>query len=571
MIRTIRLIIAVVIGLGLTSSRAAAQVVDSVGAGFTKVMVITENAETAHIDAVVQMVIGGLDLNKNGRQEFLYVTDNTFTGARQATPLGYSLFLYEYNPATANYGLLWKYTVRDTVGGSFPVFTIADLDGDGNKEIVLPVQYGANLPLPGANPDRLLVFEFGAGPLPTEPTATWNFDAPPGSNTRPSAIIAGDVDGDGREELGIAFRAFSGATKGIIVTSVDGAFAGPLTTWRKEVYDTTTTTGTIFGTARITDMDNDGRKEFCFVTNGNGRAVFYEATAANTYSRFEWNLIAGTGLTAGPILSLAEVDINRDGKNELLFGRTSPAVLHMIGDITDLAVFDSTKVRRVGYYPNHPLRISIDENRGVAAGDFDGNLRTDIFFASPGRIWRLEYKGTGSIYDSTSYTATIAYQDTTSGTRFRWVTFTGDTWARSQGITSRDMDGDNEPELLIANQRGGSPVQGASKIVILERSAVTSVEIAQDGGIVRTFTLEQNYPNPFNPSTTIKYSVSGVAQVRLEIFDIVGQKVATLVDGQVAAGNHSVVFDASNLPTGTYIYLLSVGEHRLSKKMTLMK
>lgn len=551
-------------------SSLPAQVPDSVGAALSRVMRITENPDPASLDAVAQMAIGGLDLNKNGRREFLYVTDETLTGGRQLRPGGYSLFLYEYNPTNATYGLLWKYIIRDTVGGSFPVFTIGDLNGNGNKEIILGVQYAANRPIPGANPDRLLVFEFGTGPLPTEPIASWTFDAPAGSDTRPSALIAGDIDGDGQDEIAVAFRAWSGATKGMIIASVDGAFAGPLTTWRKEVYDTTITTGTIFGTARITDIDNDGRKEATFAFS-NGRVYIYETTAANTYARFFWDLTRGTPLPTGTILSFQQVDVNRDGRNEFFLGRqTAPADLFVISGIASLEGYDSTKVARVGRISNHPLS-AITEFRGLTAGDFDGNGRVDLFMNNGGRVWRVEYKGTGSITDSVNYTWTIAYQDTTSGDRFRWVSFTGDVWSLSQGITAIDMDGDGKRELLMANQRGGSPTTGSSKLVILESDVVSSVAIGDDGEVLRTYRLHQNYPNPFNPATTIEFELSAPDNVTLEVFDIVGRKVATLVNEHLAAGSYTVKFDAGSLPSGTYVYMLTSGGHRISRKMLLAK
>lgn len=567
--RTIPLLFLLVVGLLFLPVSIQAQTVDSVGAGFTQALRITENADTSFIDAVSQMAVGGLDLNQNGKNEFLYITDNTFTGGRQTSAMGYSLYLYEYDATSAKYSLIWKYTINETVGGSFPVFSIADLNGNGKKEIVLPVQYGGDLPTPGANPDRLQIFEFGAGALPTTPTATWTFDAPAGSNTRPSAIVTGDVDGDGKEEVGIAFRAFSGSAKGIIIASVQGDFAGPLTTFNKEVYDTTTALSTIFGTARITDLDNDGKKEFCFAYS-NGIVVLYEATAANTYSRVQWDLKKGTGLTNGPILSMQQVDINRDGKNELVWGRQAPANLYIVADVTDLATFDSSKVFRIGGITN-VSGTTINEFRGLAAGDFDGNGKIDLFGGNGGRIWRYEYKGTGSISDSSSYTTSIVYQDTTGGTRFRWISFTGDVWVRSMGIVANDMDGDSKPELLIANQRGGSPDIGTSKIVIIESTVATEVEINGSGEVVRTFSLFQNYPNPFNPSTKIEFALTQSADVRLEVYDIAGRRISTLVNSRLTAGKHTVAFDGANLPSGTYIYVLESGSSRLSKKMMLVK
>jgi photosystem II stability/assembly factor-like uncharacterized protein len=83
--------------------------------------------------------------------------------------------------------------------------------------------------------------------------------------------------------------------------------------------------------------------------------------------------------------------------------------------------------------------------------------------------------------------------------------------------------------------------------------------------------LMQNYPNPFNPSTTIKFRLSRSETVLLEVFDITGRRVATLVNDRVSEGEHTVVFDAKNLSSGTYGYTLNVAGHVLSQKMTLVK
>ncbi len=85
------------------------------------------------------------------------------------------------------------------------------------------------------------------------------------------------------------------------------------------------------------------------------------------------------------------------------------------------------------------------------------------------------------------------------------------------------------------------------------------------------FLLEQNYPNPFNPSTLIKYSIPTDGFVSLDIFNLLGQKVATLVNENMKAGRYEVNFDASGLSTGLYIYTLKSGNFISTKKMILLK
>ncbi|WP_428236273.1 T9SS type A sorting domain-containing protein [Gracilimonas sp.] len=80
-----------------------------------------------------------------------------------------------------------------------------------------------------------------------------------------------------------------------------------------------------------------------------------------------------------------------------------------------------------------------------------------------------------------------------------------------------------------------------------------------------------NYPNPFNPSTVIKFNLKAKSHIRLEVFDMVGRKVATLVDEVKLAKNHEVDFNAKNLPSGVYIYRLIGDDFSQIKKMLLVK
>jgi len=87
-----------------------------------------------------------------------------------------------------------------------------------------------------------------------------------------------------------------------------------------------------------------------------------------------------------------------------------------------------------------------------------------------------------------------------------------------------------------------------------------------------TYALEQNYPNPFNPSTSISYTVADRSAVSLVVRDVMGREVSKLIDNKMQdAGSYSVKFDASNLPSGTYFYTLTAGEHKIERKMTLNK
>jgi hypothetical protein len=85
------------------------------------------------------------------------------------------------------------------------------------------------------------------------------------------------------------------------------------------------------------------------------------------------------------------------------------------------------------------------------------------------------------------------------------------------------------------------------------------------------FALEQNYPNPFNPTTTIAYTLPHRSDVRLTIFNVLGEEMLTLVDGEVEPGYHDVQFTASGLASGVYIYRLTSGAYVVSRTMMLLK
>jgi len=95
--------------------------------------------------------------------------------------------------------------------------------------------------------------------------------------------------------------------------------------------------------------------------------------------------------------------------------------------------------------------------------------------------------------------------------------------------------------------------------------------VKETGNLPFTFNLSQNYPNPFNPATMIDFTIPEAVPVKLEIYNILGQLVSTLADNEFQAGPHSIVWKATGVSSGVYIYRLSAGDFTDMKKMTLIR
>jgi endo-1,4-beta-xylanase len=95
--------------------------------------------------------------------------------------------------------------------------------------------------------------------------------------------------------------------------------------------------------------------------------------------------------------------------------------------------------------------------------------------------------------------------------------------------------------------------------------------VDESTGIPQKYSLLQNYPNPFNPTTVISYSIPQSAMVNLTIYNLLGQKITTLINQQQDAGSYKVIFDASSLTTGIYFYRINAGKFSQVKKMLLLK
>lgn len=99
----------------------------------------------------------------------------------------------------------------------------------------------------------------------------------------------------------------------------------------------------------------------------------------------------------------------------------------------------------------------------------------------------------------------------------------------------------------------------------------TDVNETDQTALPADYMLGQNYPNPFNPATSIAFDLPKAGQVRLEVFNLLGQSVRVLAEGRYPAGSHQIMFSADNLPSGIYFYRLSHDGGSATRKMILLK
>lgn len=152
---------------------------------------------------------------------------------------------------------------------------------------------------------------------------------------------------------------------------------------------------------------------------------------------------------------------------------------------------------------------------------------------------------------------------------------TANQWVQLEwDLSGIDRNTPYDKVVIIMDLEGGAGDAGDSFTwylddFVFDNGTSTSTERYAD--IPRDIQLMQNYPNPFNPTTNIEFSLPYSAHAQLEVFDMLGQRAAVLVNETLSAGAHTAVFNASDLSSGVYLYRLQVGNQVQTRKLTLIK
>ncbi len=159
----------------------------------------------------------------------------------------------------------------------------------------------------------------------------------------------------------------------------------------------------------------------------------------------------------------------------------------------------------------------------------------------------------------------------------QWVEFNVTSAITGDGTYSFGLKNNNSDIVYYRSKENGTAtapqllIQISSGPTALSKDGATGAETETIAAIPTEFLLQQNYPNPFNPSTQIRFGLPKESHVTIKLYTINGAEVKTLVDNHYPAGMHALTFEAKNLPSGTYFYVMQAGAVRKVRQLMLLK
>ncbi|MFC1484026.1 FG-GAP-like repeat-containing protein [Candidatus Neomarinimicrobiota bacterium] len=482
------------------------------------------------------------DLDGDGNGEVIFFAGDRWWYPDDPESAVSGMYIYEWDGSDNGFGTEPAFffslftglndTIRDV---RIEHFSVGDLDGDGQDEMVLAIN-GASDPLYGSktgtnfSEDRFTVLsidgDIGSG-----------FE----SVVEEYSVAPRDVDKDGTRE---------------------NALGG----------------GSPLG-ALIVDTDGDGKKEVAAFSWNSLSLFFFESDTADSYTlgdtTYYWlNTGHGDEWTLAPTAG----DIDGDGDDEVFVAGYGDGRVYVIddqdGDATHL--IDSTET----------ACIYTGANVGGSVSDlpyFDTG--PTLFFggsaAGTGDIAMFKFTGTDPL-DSLSWTVSWSKTDSAAGGTAHKI------------YAGADLDDDNYGEIVLGYQSVADSVEfidttvtpwDTSMVAKDKRWIIRVAEYSDEALVVRPITvitpadykLGSAYPNPFNPITTIEYQLPLAGEISLIVYNLRGQEVIRLVDSEIKkAGSHQVVWnglDAKGLgvASGTYLYVMRFGNFQKSKRVTFLK
>ena len=412
--------------------------------------------------------------------------------------------------------------------GGFGPMTYGDTDGDGKTEIIL-----ADF----ATYTRIYIYENDGDNIyvsqNTQNTLTHGIPA-----RKAQGLMIGDLNKNGKKE--------------IICTRGNTSDGGMVRVWEHSgvigsntyanIY-TYTTVSYIFGKGGIGDSDHDGWDEV-FITYGGFptyntyiRRIKYDSATAT------FNHIMYQASSIGLPTSYRVKDVNNDGIDELVATHSSNGI----------ATFYVHKSTGPNQYQTIDSVFETSDNSTMLNCDIKmltGRTYPTILLGSHGgKVYMHEYNGTSFVkqYEKLDY----------PGTAIRRVY-----WFFNNG-----KDG------YFNTWRGGS---SNGTFYLFKREGASY--ITSTGNTPNSFKLYQNYPNPFNPTTTIKFDISNNTHVTLNIYDVLGREVTSLIDDNLSTGSYKINWDGAKFNSSIYFYRIAIHSDKLKtekysevRRMVLVK
>jgi hypothetical protein len=294
------------------------------------------------------------------------------------------------------------------------------------------------------------------------------------------------------------------------------------------------------------DIDADGDFDL-FVGNFSGKLSFYKNNGTPTAPSLSLTASpASDTIRVSQSLSPTFVDIDADGDFDLFIGKPN-GTLAFYRNQGNAATF-LPQLESVPFQ-----NISVQQFAKPFFSDFDSDGDFDLFIGcSIGKVAYYENIGSASNPQFVLNTNHFANTDNVSEVDPSLV----------------DIDNDNDADLFLGNFHGG---------VQLYRNKKFTNEVVSSSLDATSFFLSQNFPNPLNPKTAIRFSLSSPALVSLNVYDILGREVATLIYHRVMeTGKHEIEFDATNLASGIFFYRLNIAHNGVqqyseTKKFVIVK